>query len=226
MSDYESRINRIRTTIRACLDSHDEDEGFFSANDDDSDDSPPRSSRDHDQTALEEKDKINISAADSTAACSSPAGALSDAATADDGQVEAEARWSALPAAHHDSGPTSQTEHKTRAVSTSNSTLMAGPPHNGNAKHLDRAGASYRRETTEEPEPSSCVAGRSNASNNVDDAAGEQNVTAATKHEPCGIVSFAGVSVSGLRLIVKVSHRQQSLKTCTHEFCCPLDRDV
>lgn len=207
--EYESRIARIRTTIRACLDSHERDEDFFSASDGD-EDSPPRL---RDDQAAVEKEGDNISAADGTFACAFPISITSDVTIADDGRGGADVECSPLPA-HHERGPTSQTENKVRLMSTSNSTLLVGPPHNGNPKLPGKGGMACRsRETTEEAEPNSCVAGRSNASNTCDKSAAAPTLTAAASHEqPWGAISFAGISVSGLRPVVKVSHHRYSLE--------------
>ena len=205
--DYESRIARIQTTIRACLDSREEDEDFFSASDGGGEDSPPRSPRHDDEAALE-LDGNHLSAGEgSTAACTYTGIVPGNVTAEGDGRGEAGARRP-LPACH-ESGPASQVEHNIRLVSTSNSTLIAGPPHNGNNVHPDKAGGACRQETTAEPEPNSCVAGRSDASNTVGDSAAPQ--TLATP-EHCAVASFAGISVSDLRPLVKVSHHSTSPK--------------
>lgn len=213
MDDYGSRVDRIRTMIRACLDSHEEDEDFFSASD--GGESLSRSRADHE---VVEKDGNNFSAADSTAACTSSIGIASEASIADDGRGEAEAGCSPLPA-NHERGPTSDTEHIiTRLVSKSSSTLMGGgSPQKANATLADKGGVTCsRRATTMEAEPDSCTVGRRSLSNNntSGESAAAQTLAAATSREPCGVVSFAGISVSGLRLLVEVGHRRSSLEIC------------
>lgn len=208
MDDYQSRVNRIRTMIKACLlDSHEEDEDFFSASDG-SESPPPPSCGDH----RAEKDGSSL-AAGGAAVCTSFAGTASDA-IADNGRGEAEAGCSPL-FARDERGPTRQTEPRTRLVSVSDSKLAAGgPPQNGSAK--ERVTCS-RRETIVEAELAPCTVGQSNARNTSDESAAAQTLTAATSHESCNVVSFAGISVSGLRLLMEVSHSSlSSLKVVWH----------
>lgn len=209
MDDYESRINIIRTTIRSCLDSDEEDEDFFSASDC-GEGSPPRW---RDARELENKDGNKLSAADSTAARGTSSIAITvDATLAGGGRGKAAESY-ALLHAHHEHGPTSQTGKMNRLGSTSNRTLMSGgqPHHINNATSDKSRLICNRRETTVEPEPNSGIVGRGSASNTSNESAAAHPLTAATSHEPCGILSFAGMSVSGLQLLAKVSVTMQTL---------------
>lgn len=204
MDDYESRVSRIRAVIRACLYSHEDDEDFFSASDG-GEDSPPSSRSD--QPAAEEGGNSFSAADGAAAACAaSPVSIASYVAANDDVRGKAEAGCSPALPAHHERGPTPRTEHL--LSTSSSSTRAAGPPFSGTAVLPDKGGGvaySSRPETEEAPNP--CAPGRRSASNTGEDSLAARTLAA----ECCGVVSFAGISVSGLRLSTKVSHHRNPL---------------